>query len=572
MRAPRLLALWALALAGCAAAAATFALALSSDHVHEPGLQAALTVWIIVPFVFSGLIAWSRRPASGVGPLMVVAGFTTFLSALQWTDEDIPHTLGVALDLLPAVLFMHVYLAFPAGRLDRRDRALVAVGYAAALGAQIVGMALGGFGPHNLLEVVPQPAAASVLLQVQLLTISACCLAAVASLGVRRRQTGRPRRPWIALLVDSFALGLVMVALLFVVGAFNGPAFETIRRATFLVLGLAPVAFLVGLLDARLARSGVADLIIRLRADPATSELRDALARALRDPSLTLAYWLPEFETWADLDGRPVALGAPGDARTTTLIERDGAPVAALLHDPSLADEPELLASVEAAAGIALENARLQAELSARVDELRGSRMRLVEAGRKERQRLERNLHDGAQQRLVALSLELSLLSKRVDDDAEARTRIERVRGELAVSLEELRDIARGLHPAVVSGHGLTVALESLAAHAAVPVRLTVTLADRLPEPLEVAAYYLVSETLANIGKHAHATSATIDVARANGHVVVEITDDGVGGADTERGSGLRGLADRVEALDGRLRVWTPRGRGTRVRAEIPCA
>jgi signal transduction histidine kinase len=201
-----------------------------------------------------------------------------------------------------------------------------------------------------------------------------------------------------------------------------------------------------------------------------------------------------------------------------------------------------------------------------------GARARVVEAGQKERQRLERNLHDGAQQRLVALSLELTTLKKLLDADPEAGTRIDHARDEIALSLEELRDVARGLHPAVVSGHGLAVALESLAVRATVPVRLKVELEGRLPEPLEVAAFCLVSESLANIGKHAQATSATVDVNRCNGEVVVEIVDDGIGGADTERGSGLRGLADRVEALDGRLRVWTPVGHGTRVRAEIPCA
>jgi signal transduction histidine kinase len=164
------------------------------------------------------------------------------------------------------------------------------------------------------------------------------------------------------------------------------------------------------------------------------------------------------------------------------------------------------------------------------------------------------------------------MLKKRLDADPEASTSIDHARSEIAASLEELRDVARGLHPAVVSGHGLAVALESLAARATVPVRLDVELDGRLPEPLEVAAYYLVSESLANIGKHAQASAATISVARSNGEVVIEIVDDGIGGADTERGSGLRGLADRVEALDGRLRVWTPVGRGTRVRAEIPCA
>jgi len=254
------------------------------------------------------------------------------------------------------------------------------------------------------------------------------------------------------------------------------------------------------------------------------------------------------------------------------MIDRSGEHVAALMHDSSLEDEPELLQAVGAAAGIALETARLHAELGARLSELRGSRVRVIEAGQKERQRLERNLHDGAQQRLVALSLELTMLKKRLDADPESSKRIDHARSEIALSLEELRAVAHGLHPAVVSGHGLAVALESLVARATVPVRLDVELDGRLPEPLEVAAYYLVSESLTNIGKHAQATSATISVARRNGDVVVEIVDDGIGGADTERGSGLRGLADRVEALDGRLRVWTPIGEGTRVRAEIPCA
>ena len=140
------------------------------------------------------------------------------------------------------------------------------------------------------------------------------------------------------------------------------------------------------------------------------------------------------------------------------------------------------------------------------------------------------------------------------------------------MSLEELRAVAHGIHPAVVSGHGLAVALESLTVRAPVPVRLDVRLEGRMPERLEVAAYYVVSESLANVAKHAHATLARVDVARRDGGLVVEVLDDGVGGADTERGTGLRGLADRVEALGGRLLVWTPHGGGTRVRAELPCA
>ena len=208
-----------------------------------------------------------------------------------------------------------------------------------------------------------------------------------------------------------------MIAFLYlsaVFGLVSGETpFETIRRVTFFVVGLAPLVFLVGLLHARLARSAVGDLIVELQADPTPADLRDALSRALRDPSLTLVYWLPEFGTYAGLDGRPAELAAEDSGRAMTLIDRDGVPVAALLHDPSLEDEPELLAAATAGAGIALENARLHVELRARLVELRGSRARMVDVANKERQRLERNLHDGAQQRLVALSLELSLLGGR---------------------------------------------------------------------------------------------------------------------------------------------------------------
>ena len=495
-----------------------------------------------------------------------------FLSNLAWANDTLPFTIGQAFDLLPTVLFLHVFLAFPTGRLRSWfERALVVFGYVTALGLQLVGIMLGGLGPDNLLRLTAEEDAAEALLRFQLVAISAVALAGIVVLGVRRRAAGRPLRRSAGLLVDSFALALLMIAVLFLTAVFEGPGFETIRRATFVVVGLAPVAFLIGLLHSRLARSAVGDLMVELGADHATADLRDSLARTLRDPSLTLAYWLPQFQSWADVDGRPVELPSEDDGRATTLIDRQGKHVAALSHSRSLLEEPELLDAVTAAAGMSLENAQLHVELRARLEELRGSRARIVDAGQKERQRLERNLHDGAQQRLIALSLELSLLEDRLDD-ADATVGLDEARREIALSLEELRDVARGLHPAVVSGHGLAVALESLAARAPVPVRLTVEVDGRVHERLEVAAFYVVSESLANIGKHAHATSATVDVARTNGQLLVEVVDDGVGGADTERGSGLRGLADRVESLGGRLRVWTPRGGGTRVRAEIPCA
>ncbi len=568
---------WAVAVAACAAAASSLALVLTSDavggDVGEPLVLALLSAWITVSYVLCGLIAWLRRPASRFGPLMIAAGFVSFLTDLSWTSSDVPFTIGQALDLLPPVLFLHVFLAYPSGRLRARiERALVVTTYATAIGFQAVRMSFGGFGPHNLFEIASNPGAASAVLHVQLAAVSAFCLCGVGILAGRRWLNGRPLRRSLALLIDAFALGLVMIAFLLTSYAFDGPWVAEIRWATFVTLGVAPAVFLIGVLHDRLIRSAVGELFLELRADPAPADLRDALARALRDPSLILAYWLPDFGRYADHDGRPVEVPDPDGRLAMRLIERDGGRVAALLHDPALEDEPELLTAVTAAAGIALENARLNVELRARVEELRGSRARIVEAGQRERQRLERNLHDGAQHRLVALSLQLSLLEEELAGQRSATVQLERARGEIDTSLDELREIAQGIHPAVVTGHGLAVALEQLVARAPVPVRIRVEIEVRLPEAIEMAAYYLISESLANIGKYAQASSATVEVVRGNGDLHVEVTDDGIGGADTERGSGLRGLADRVEALGGQLRVWSPPGGGTRLRAEIPCA
>ena len=570
---PKPAVLLAIALAGCAAAGFSVVSALTSDHVREPHAQAALIVWVILAYVLAGVIAWWRRPGIRLGPLMIAAGFGVFISMLGWSNVDLLRTIGQTLDFLPPILFLHVFLAYPSGRLEQPlERAIVAAAYVTGIGLGLVRMLLGGFGPDGMFQLTSEPSVADALLRVQLVSSAALAVAGIGVLVARRRGTGRPLRRSLALLHDSFAFALVMIAVLAMRHALGITGFETLQRITFFVVGLAPLAFLVGLLHARLARSAVGELLLELRADPAPRDLRDALARALRDPSLRLAYWLPQFRSWADLNGRAMELPSNGDGRATTLINRDGERVAALLHDPALRDEPELLDAVGTAAGIALENGRLHAELRARLEELKGSRARIVEAGQNERRRLERNLHDGAQQRLIALSLELSLLEQRLEGDPEARVRLDQARREVATSLEELRDVARGIHPAVVSGHGLAVALEQLAARAPVPVRLNVQVAGRLPESLEVAAFYLVSESLANVGKHAKATAATVEVARTNGQVVVEVVDDGIGGADTELGSGLRGLADRVEALEGQLRVWSPKGGGTRLRAEIPCA
>lgn len=562
--------LWAAVVLGLGTLLASIALAMAGDELVRPGLQAFLFNWITIPYLISGTLAWWRRPESRLGPLMIATAFVMALTALQWSSLPALHSLGNLLDMVPSAMFLHVFLAYPTGQLQARPRQVVVIaGYVNVVVLQLAKILLGS-NPDSLLAISAQPALASRIEQFQLIAMSALLLIGTALLLVRRPNPGLVRRRPVTLLVDTFGLALVMLALLYVAGLRGWPQIETVRHITFAALGLAPAAFLLGLLDARLARTDVGALLMELRAHP-TSDLREPLARALHDPSLSLAYWLPQYGTWADPDGHAVTLRGADEGRATRVIHRDHEPIIALEFDRSLEDERELLDAVAAAAGIALENNRLQVELRARLQELQGSRSRVIDAEQKERQRLERNLHDGAQQRLVALALELGLLANNSKDSSETAARLLQAKREVAVSLDELRDVARGIHPAVLTGHGLAVALESLAVQAAVPVELDVAIDGRLPERIEVAAYYVVSESLTNIGKHAEATTASVRVTRSADAIVVAVVDDGIGGADTERGTGLRGLADRVEAVGGQLRIWSPAGHGTRLEAEFPC-
>jgi signal transduction histidine kinase len=315
----------------------------------------------------------------------------------------------------------------------------------------------------------------------------------------------------------------------------------------------------------------MADLVVALQRAPGSRRLGEALSRALGDPSLVLAYWLPRFDSYVDAEGSPVVLPPEGSGRATTFVDHDGHQVAALVHDAALAHQPDLLEVVCAAANVAFERERLQTELEARVVELQASRERIVTAGDAERRRLERDLHDGAQQRLVAIALQLSLLKGRIQTDPETAEQLANTAAdELALSLAELRELARGIHPAVLE-HGLAAALDSLAARAVVPTKVMFETSERLPEPVELAAYFVASEALANVAKYAKATAVSMRVWRSGRIASIEIADDGIGGANDAGGSGLRGLADRVEALEGRLRVSSPAGAGTVVTAELPC-
>jgi signal transduction histidine kinase len=385
------------------------------------------------------------------------------------------------------------------------------------------------------------------------------------------RATPRTRRILAPLLLAAVVAALRAVFDSVLTFTAQPPAFVADNLFWWQVAGLVavPLALLAGLLRARLARLTVAGLVVDLEDTPPQG-IRDALARALDDPSLEVAFWLPERSEFVDADGRPTTLPKDGEDRAVTRLEHDGHTLAALVHDPSLREEPKLVQAAGAAARMALENARLHAEVQAQLAKVKDSRARIVAAGDEQRRRIERDLHDGAQSRLVALALELKRAQRGVADP-ELERLLASTAEELQGAVQELRELAQGLHPPLLVQSGLAVALSALADRAPVPVTVDAD-NERFAPEIEATAYFVVAEMLTNVAKHAQASRAQVAAHRKNGTLVVAVEDDGVGGASADSGSGLRGIADRIEARGGRLTVESPPGGGTRVVAEIPCA
>jgi len=499
-----------------------------------------VTGWSLIA---SGLVGWSRRPESRSGPLMAATGFAWFAGNFATADLGPLDWLAAhALYLYRGPLF-HLVLSYPRGRLAGRvERAAVAVGYVAAI-------------------VTPVWRSGTTTL------VLASLLVGVAGRSYLRA-AGRERRERLAALQATAFLGAVLAADALVRLAVSSPeAKDATLLANEAALVALAVSLLAGLLRWPWERAEVTDFVVEL-GEARSGTLRDALARALGDPTLELGYWLPESGAYVDAAGYRLELPAAGSARAVTRVERDGQAVAVLVHDPVVLDDPGLVEAVAAAARLAASNARLQAEVRAQVSELRESRRRILEAGDEERRRLERRLFEGPEWTLERISGQLR--QARLSGGGEAsRDRIDRSEAQLAHTLEELRRLAHGLHPRALAEEGLAGALASLAEDAPVPIEVVVPDA-RLPAEVEVVAYFLCSEAFANIAKHASASRISVSVTTVDGWVRVEVKDDGLGGADSARGTGLRGLADRVEALGGILHLESPLGGGTRLAAEIP--
>jgi PAS domain S-box-containing protein len=820
---------WTLALA---LAGATAGVVVTGGRVDHLVTELGLPMLVGLTFVAVGLVSWSRTPANRTGALMTAVGFCWYLGGLNWSDISLLFTLGTAFGALVFGWFVWLLLAFPNGRLEARiDRVIVLGSF--ALVAVVPALALLFDDPQatptcvecpeNLFLVDRNETIANAFGILFAVGVAVVALAVIARLALRYRRAAPPvRRAMTPVYLTG--ISLIGVGILTAVLSLATDESTYLDAPIFLALLAVPISFLYGLLRERLARAAVERLVVHLGERPGPGDLRQALARALGDPSASLLHYDAELARFVDDSGRKVDLAAVGGRRTVTVVERNGTPLGAIVHDVSVLGNPALLDSVTATAGVALENERryeelrrakdrnaalldavpdlifrigmdgvyrdfkaedpgiltaapseivgsslhdllprevaariidcalraraadsveaveyhlevhdglrdfegrvvyagqdefllivrdftdrkrqeqelrhVSAELERRLNELererdfiaavvntapsmlcltdaegrivrvnralgltsgwsdgaeiegryfwdvlipsdavertrrnfdelagggkpverefplltkdgerldvewiarpvrddqgrvrflfggldvthrkrqehelRASRARIVQAGDAARRRLERDLHDGAQQRLVALSVAIRLAKTRLRDDPDsAETILTGAADELSHALEELRELARGIHPAILSERGLAPALDALAARSPVPVDVDVP-AERLPLVVEAAAYFVVSEAVANATKHAQAAALSVRVASENGNAVVEVADDGAGGADPADGTGLRGLEDRVAALDGVLTVESPAGGGTRIRAVIP--
>jgi signal transduction histidine kinase len=603
------------ALAALGGAALLLAAAETALLFDQPG-----AIWVLILFpaaaltwLAAGTVALLRRPGNRMGAIMLAGGLVWFAAGLLNAPQPALASAGAIVSVLPLALGAHLLHAFPSGRLrGRTSRTILAGIYVAALVLHApVWLFLPG--EHGSpLQAADRPDLAQLGLDVQDVVGGGLMLATALLLAHRMRSATRAQRRVLAPLA---LYGIAAVALVPVMSRLQGPLLGDDPIALFAIqatlLGLLPVAFVAAVLRGGFApTAGVRELSAWLGAggsEPAP--LREALADALGDPSVELALWAGERERWVDGDGRPARLPDPRSGRGAVLVEAEGRTVGAIVYDMTLIADAAPVREAAGVIALALDRDRLTAELIAGRERLRESRARISAAADDERRRIARDLHDGVQGRLVVLGLRAGELRRRADADGDdaARAEADALRVELDATLHALRELVRGVLPAALGERGLGAAAEELADR--MPLPTTVDAGDeRWPAPVESACWFVVSEALANVVKHAGATRAHVHVTATAAGVRVEVRDDGRGGAATgplgraaptndlgaaptdelardslapaaaaradgppSSGTGLRGLADRLDVLNGTLTVDSPPGGGTRIVAEVPC-
>ena len=527
-------------------------------------------------YIGTGLVALARRPSNRLGVVMVAGGLSLFVADLGATTDRVLIAAGTIATTVVLAVVVHLVLAFPSGRLDPVSRAIVILGYVLCL----VGQA-----PQYLFAPRPPPAdllavadradlAAAGATAQSALGVAVVAVTAVLLIGRLRRAQRAARR----VLAPLYAYGVL--AVLFIPFAYNvlppvlGIDLTTAGTLQVVVLAGIPVAFAFGVLRGGFARTGEIEELgawLGTQGD-GRPELTGALARTLGDPSLRLVFWVPERAEFVDDGGHVVALPNAYSRRAPVDIELAGRRVGAIVYDATLISDPELVRAAGRVIALAVDHERLTAELRAREEELRRSRARLVEATDEERRRLARTLHDTFQVRLVLLAMDAQQLARMSESADVVRAAAVTLRSGIDDAAAELRTFVHTVMPAALVERGLASAVEDLLDRVSLPTRLTLDVADGALSPgLETTAYCVVAEGLSNALKHAAAREVDVRVVHDGDRLVVEVRDDGVGGADVAHGSGLSGLVDRVEALSGTLVVSSSDGGGTALVAELPC-
>ncbi len=530
-----------------------------------------LVFWV---YVAAGLLAWWRRPSNRMGSLIVVGGLALFAGSLGNTGVPVLAAVGTVTATLVLAVAFHLLHAFPSGRLrSRASRVTVAAGYVVAL---VLQAPLYLFDPGAPVPLAVADRPDLLMLGVAVQRVGGIAVAAATTVLLARRLV-RSDAAHRQVLGPVFGYGIAAVILI--------PASATLFEAVLglpvvaraglqaLLLGGVPIAFALGVLRGGFARTGeLEELGTWLGASGgARPALAAALRRALGDDSLDVVFWMPDTRTWADSDGVPVQLPPPGGERAGVEVEVGGRTVGAIVYDASLIADAELVRTAGRVIAIAMERERLTAELLASQDALRTSRARLVAAADRERRRIAQNLHDGLQVQLVLLALEAQQVAN-ASTSTPVQDRATSLRKGIDDAAADLRRLVHDVMPSTLIEQGLSAATEDLVDRIPVPTRLHLGITDgALPQAIESTAYFVVAEGLANALKHSGAAAFTVRIERRGDRLLVEVHDDGVGGASFSPGRGLRGLADRVEVVNGRLEMQSAVGRGTRLSAELPC-
>ncbi len=576
-----------LACAGAAATAAAAAIALTGATSH-PGLVALGRALIVGVPIAAGLYAHRRQPEERFGLLLVAAGAAWFVTTLAESQDEVVYTVGRLAGWLAEVLLVYVFLCFPSGRLTHRaDRAIVAAmaGVVAVfyLPQLLVAEDFSVPSPYTscvadcpgnaLFALDREPALVDGIMRpLGAILVLAVMAAVVLRLYERMRASTQLTRRMVApvvavVIVRAGTLGVLMVARDLDTGV---PVLETAAWLLALAVPVMALVFLAGLLRWRLfAERALQRLGECLRALPDASTLRRAFAEAFDDPAIEIVF-PAQADGWMDWWGRPVAV--PGPGRVISEVQRGGEVIAAIVHDEALRARPELLRAGVSMAAVVLENQRLAAESELAMRELQLSRARIAAGAEHERRRIERDLHDGAQQRLVALRIELELAEAIVLTDPERGVaRLRELEHEVEEALEELRALAHGVYPPVLADRGLDDALRDVAMRSTVRVDVVSHDVGRFSTEVEAAVYFCVLEALQNVQKHAGARRIVVTLdGSARDRLRFSVRDDGGGAAGIEPGAGITNMRDRLAAIGGAVDVSSRLGIGTVVRGHAP--